>query len=211
MAIEVGIVSLAYNAAKDAIKLILGKKTKKSPEEKIAHRKKWKETFEKHLGNLWIDNSSYYGEVIIRDVNKADDYPEIDEKIKGMSSWFKLGLMGLYHRGLEVGLRYESLIYDESYKKWRFTNYKNNEAKDISALLMGRIPFDWIVEVDWEGDEYYGDPHIYCHFRNKKKEPYEELVFVEKHDGFDRPYFTDICGWEEVYSLSKKLKTGFFA
>lgn len=209
MPIEIGFLSLAYNAIKDTIKFISRSKSKKSPEKIIAHRKKWKEYFEQHL--RWIDNSSQYGEAIIRDVKRVDTYPDIDEKSRGISPWFRVGLIGIYHRGIEVGLRYESLKFDESYDQWRFTNYKEKERKDISALLIGRIPFDWVVEVDWEGDEYYGVPHIYCHFFNKKKEPYEELAFAEKKEGYERPYFIDICSYDEVHKLSKKLKTGYFA
>ena len=208
MAIEIGIFSLIYSALKDLLGWLSGRFKKKPPEEIIAHRKRWKKEFESNL--QWIDDTEVYGEAIIRDVRRMDSYPDVDEKEKGISPWFRVALLGLYHRGIEVGLRYESIKFDEKYNSWRFYRYKEEEA-DIRAIMIGRIPFDEIVEVDWEGDEYYYIPHIYCRFDQKKKEPYEETVFAEKKQGSDRPYYLDICDYDSVIRLSKKLKTGFFA
>lgn len=138
-----------------------------------------------------------------------DSYPDIDEKDKGISPWFRVGLLGLYHRGIQVLLRYEGIIFDQTHNGWRFYRY-NEEEPDVRAIIVGKIPFDAIVEIDWVGDEYYPVPHIYCRFRQKKKEPYEEVVFVEKKIGTHRPFYVDICKYEGVIKLSKKLKTGFF-
>src|SRR6185503_8446149 len=117
----------------------------------------------------WIDDSVGYGEAIIRDVRRADLYPEVDRDRKGISPWFRVGLLGLYHRGLQVGLRIEGLCYDEPAGGWRYSNYKSGEKPDINAFLVGRIPFERIVTVDWDGDEYYGFPHVYCRFASKRK------------------------------------------
>jgi hypothetical protein len=38
-----------------------------------------------------------------------DHYPEIDEKAKGISPWFRAGLIGMYHRGVLIGLRWTTL------------------------------------------------------------------------------------------------------
>ena len=42
--------------------------------------------------------------MIVRDVDRVDDYPDGDTKGKGISAWFKVELLGTYHRGIEVGL-----------------------------------------------------------------------------------------------------------
>jgi hypothetical protein len=39
---------------------------------------------------------------------------------------------------------------------------------DEIVLIVGRIPFDSIVEIDWAGDEHYSDPHFYCWFEHKE-------------------------------------------
>lgn len=208
MVLEAGIFSLIYNAGKDLLGWLFGLFKKTPPEEVIAHRQKWKKEFESHL--LWIDDTVGYGEAIIRDVKRMDSYPDVDEKEKGISPWFRVGLLGLYHRGVQVGLRYEGIRFDQKYDSWRLNTYKEEES-DLTALIIGRIPFDEIVEVDWEGDEYYYVPHVYCRFAQKKKEPYEETVFAEKKQGSGRTFYVDICDYEKVIKLSKKLKTGYYA
>jgi hypothetical protein len=45
-------------------------------------------------------------------------------------------------------------------------------------FVVGRIPFDSLVTVDWGGDEYYPVPHFYCWF-DQADGPYEEVVLYE--------------------------------
>jgi len=208
LALEFGIFSFCYNAAKDLVRFIFKRFQKTPPEQVIVHRQKMKQGFEAHLH--WIDDNEKFGEVIIRDIRRMDSYPRLDEKAKGISSWFCVAILALYHKGLQVGLRYEGLKFDKEHNAWRLFNYEK-EKEDVNALLIGKIPFDEIVEVDWEGDEYYRIPHIYCKFIQRKKEPYEDLLFVEEKKGTFRPFYTDICNYDDVLRLSKKLKTGHFA
>lgn len=208
MALEVGLISLGYNVIKDLCRWVFKISKKQTPEEIVAHRQKWKNNFESHLH--WIDENEEYGEAIIRDLKRMDAYPEVDEKGKGISSWFRVGVLGLYHRGVQVGLRYEGIKFDEKHKSWRLCKPKD-EKPDLVALIIGRIPFDNIVEVDWDGDEYYYVPHIYCRFSQKTKEPYEETVFAKKNKSSGRPFYEDICDYGNVIKLSKKLKTGYYA
>jgi hypothetical protein len=44
-------------------------------------------------------------DLIIRDINRMDNYPDSDEKRNKIPSWFKGGLMGTYHKGILAGLR----------------------------------------------------------------------------------------------------------
>ena len=207
MGLDLGILSVAYEALKDALRWITKRWAKPDKSEIIKIRQRWKKEIEENLS--WIGDVAGYGEVIIRDVKRVDKYPEVDETEKGISPWFRVGLIGIYHRGLQVGLRIEGLKFEESVGSWRYSDYKSGEESDLNAYVVGRIPFEKIVEIDWDGDEYYRIPHVYCHFDSKRKKPYEEVVFCERHEGSYRPVYEEVCKYDEVRRLSKKMKTGY--
>ena len=69
-----------------------------------------------------------------------------------------------------------------------------------------------IVNIDWNGDEYDGIPHVYCRFSSKSKEPYEELVFCEKRELDDQVVcFSDIAKLEDVQRLSRTRGVELYA
>lgn len=45
-----------------------------------------------------------FEDIIIVDISRMDDFPKIDEHSVGISPWFKLDVIGFYHRGIEVFL-----------------------------------------------------------------------------------------------------------
>ena len=96
-------------------------------------------------------------------MRRIENYPDANDK-KGISPWFRVSLVGTYHRGIQVGLRWTDLTMHSDGENYRRTNYKAGEKGDIKALLIGLIPFEDIENIDWEGDEYYDYPHIYCYF-----------------------------------------------
>jgi hypothetical protein len=194
--------SLVYNALKDFYRWIAGRSKTLPPEEVARLRQKWKDEIERRM--KWMDDPAGYGEAIIRDVKRIDLYPHSDDQKKGISPWFKVALLGTYHRGLQVGLRIVGLKYEQHEKAWRFCNYGHGEKPDINAYLVGLIPFERIVNIDWEGDEYDNVPHFYCHFTSKKKEPYEEIIICEKKSPGKHEYYSEIAKYDEVRKLSKK-------
>lgn len=198
------LLSLAYSILKDLIRWVCGKQKDLNPEKIVERCQKWKDQIKEKL--QWIDDKVGYGEVIIRDIKRNDLYPEVEEKKKGISPWFRVGLLGTYHRGIKVGLRIEELIYEGKYKAWRYADYKNKEEGDLNAYLVGLIPFENIVNIDWDGDEYYSCPHIYCHFSSKRKEPYEELIFCEKRWLDKLVYYSEIAKYDQVIKFSKEFK-----
>jgi hypothetical protein len=200
--VEYGLISLIYNVLKDLCRWILGRSKKLPPEEVARLRQRWKDEVERRI--RWTGNPGGYGEAIIRDVKRIDLYPEVDGKKKGISPWFKVALLGTYHRGLQVGLRIVGLKYEEHEKAWRFCNYIHREKPDINAYVVGLIPFERIVSVDWEGDEYDHIPHLYCHFSSRKKEPYEVIIICEKRNLDNYEYYSEIAKYDEVRKLSKK-------
>ncbi len=194
-AISTGILGVAYNVAKDLVRAIF---KKPDPEEIVRARKRWKDEIESNL--RWIDDTVGFGELIIRDVRRADSYPKLDDR-KGISPWFRVGMLGTYHRGLQVGLRIEALKSVEG-RGWRYA-YDEGDQPDINAHLVGRIPFERIVSIDWRGDEFYGVPHVYCHFKNNG--PYEEVVFCERRRLDHTQYFSEIAKYSDVNDLTREL------
>jgi hypothetical protein len=193
-----------YSLAKDAWGKIFSRRRKLSASEVVERRKKWKAEFEpriwdKHKNKLRQDG-------IIRDMKRIDNYPDLDDKAKGISPWFRAGLVGTYHRGILVGLSWETLTKASNSERWRKTNYKAGETGEIKVLLIGSIPFENVDNVDWDGDEYYSYPHIYCFF-SYRKEPYQYVAYyTETTPPNGLPFYTEVATYESVRRLSKKLK-----
>ena len=91
-------------------------------------------------------------------------------------------------------------------ENWRYTNHKAGKAGHIKVILIGYVPYENIEAINWEGDEYYGEPHIYCHLdANRRGEPYEKLAFCEKRELNGIPLYTEVCPYEQVRKCSRKL------
>jgi len=45
------------------------------------------------------------------------------------------------------------------------------------------------------GDEYYGFPHLYCHFVERKRQPYERVALFERKvlDHFE--FYTELADY----------------
>jgi hypothetical protein len=125
-----------------------------------------------------------------------DTYPDIEERESGISPWFRVALLDTYERGIVLGLRIGGLV--RCGDGFRFNDYVNGEKSDITAFLMGDVPYDSIAAVNLEGDEYYYFPHIYCHF-DFSGEPYERKWFCEKVDQpHGHPYFKLLAEYDDV-------------
>jgi hypothetical protein len=79
--------------------------------------------------------------------------------------------------------------------------------------MIGSIPYENIDNVDWDGDEYYSDPHVYCFF-SYKNEPYEHIGFYEKHipmSSSGLPFYIEIAPHDQVRRLSRRLGITYFS
>jgi hypothetical protein len=174
---------------------------KPDPVAVLEGRKRWKGEFEQHLRRR--DASGTRGDAIIRDIKRMDHYPELEDTgRRRVSAWFKVEVKGLYHRGVEAFLSVETLVPVNDGQAWRLG--ESGEPEAINALLVGRIPFDRVRSVDWEGDGYYPFPHIYCDFTLRKGQPYEDLVFYAAHEGRDGQYFMEVARLDAVRRESKR-------
>ncbi len=132
-------------------------------------------------------------DVIIRDIKRMDEYPDINTKKKGISSWFKAELKGTYHRGIEVFIHGWETIKQDPNGVWDFCHYKDPDA--IKVIPIARIPYDYIEHVDWDGDEYYNVPVVYCKFQGVNDGPYEEIPFFSKVGEGEYSFFREIDGF----------------
>jgi hypothetical protein len=196
-------ISLAYRIGRDLLSFALKRSRgrKLTEVQKLELRQKWKPQFDGWLRTQHRDELRT--DVIIRDVRRMDDYPEAKEG-RGISPWFNVGLLDTYHRGILIGLRWVSLVEDEKTGGWRYPNYDAGEKGTLTCALVGSIPFEFIEGVDWEGDEYYGFPHIYCHFDGPKRQPYEKIDFREKRGIPDIIYWKEVADYEPVRKLTRK-------
>lgn len=196
-------ISFVYSLLKDIGNSLRGRRRKLSNSQRLELRQKWKPQFEARV--LHTNRNGLRKDVIIRDLKRLDEYPELG-KSKGISPWFRLGLIDVTHRGILVALRHETLTKHTDREHWRFTDYATGERGELEVVLLGSIPYDHIESVDWDGDEYYGFPHIYCSFAHKK-EPYEHLGLYTKTvplppDGL--PIYHEVASFKEVCKFSKK-------
>jgi hypothetical protein len=192
-----------YSLLKDGVGLILRQKRRRlSPSQILELRHKWKPLFETHVWEKHRDNLT--SEVIVRDMKRIDNYPDAKDK-RGISPWFRVGLMGTYHRGILVGLRWGTLTKHSGGEHWRFTDRSAGEKGDVRVMMIGSIPYENIDNVDWGGDEYYSDPHVYCFFTHNK-EPYEHTGFYTKRTPTGgMPFYTEVAPYDQVRRLSKRL------
>jgi hypothetical protein len=146
------------------------------PEAQIAHRTAIKAEIESNL--RWPERDAS-PEIIVRDLARMDQYPETDDSLRGISPWFKVEALGLYHRGFDVALALREIVVVRN-KAHDATPDEREQARTL--LVAGRIPFDAIVAIDWSGDEYYPQPHFYCWF-DQSEGPYESVELREKTSG----------------------------
>lgn len=103
---------------------------------------------------------------IIRDV-KDKLYPGADEKTN-IAAWFKCNLYDIRQEYFEVIMNGVNVLIDEDYH-WDILSplvneYDTKKYSKFYAYEIAQIPYENIVEIDIEPDDYYNLPTIYCQF-----------------------------------------------
>lgn len=195
-------VTAIYSFARDIWRTVSGYKSRKGRKD-LASREKWKAKIQNHF--LEVRSKDLRDDIIIRDLDRYNEYPDLKSQ-NGISSWFKLGFLELYHNGIKAGLKTSSLVYEESEASWRKASDDEIEYA-INAYLVGYIPFRNIVSIDFDGDEFYSFPHFTCEFSIKGM-PYEALIFCEKREFMPgRFYFSELETDDRVRLTSSKFGT----
>ncbi|CDN48253.1 hypothetical protein [Neorhizobium galegae] len=183
IALIAGVVGIVTNV--EDLPLGRGSRRKLTPEKKIELRDKWGPVFKDFF--LRTARDSYRTDVIVHDVARLDHYPDVEEKGSGISSWFRVGFMGTYQRGILLGLRWTYLKQGAD-DNWH--EYQLDGPDDvIKVILLAEVPYEVIESFNPDGDNFYHKPHLYLHF-DYGGQPYERLFYGEQRRLFeDSPFF----------------------
>jgi len=161
-----------------------------------AHINALRPQFENQL--LDIQQKGYRSRITIHNVLDRS-YPESCPFESGIADWFNIEIVGLYHEGIEVVLSIEHLR-EEADGSYIIPHWRNPpQPTDINAWLIGRIPYESISWVNFDGDEYYTTPHIHCYF-DFKGQPYKNLNYCHMFKGGYQQ--TKLC-FTEIVNASK--------
>jgi hypothetical protein len=125
-----------YSLVKDAfgwVVRLVWRKPRLTNEEKIERRERWRPIFEAEVTKNWREKLR--SDVIIRDVRRMDKYPDIDEKARGISPWFRAGLADTYHRGILVGFHWDQVVTTPEGSWRRRTSTKRSRRAKSSRFL----------------------------------------------------------------------------
>jgi len=171
-----------------------------TPAQKLALRQKWKDTFH---DRIYIHEEKGYGlDAIMRDMRRIDEYPGADGKSKKISSWFRFGLVGTYERGFLALLFIGTLVEDPKSGKWRYADWKNREEGE-KFFRIGYVPYEFVESVDWNGDIYYNNPHVFCYFDGIRGTPYERISYCQTFMIDKHTYYKEMFADDEIRKNSK--------
>ncbi|REG82022.1 SMEK domain-containing protein [Algoriphagus antarcticus] len=114
-----------------------------------------------------------YSSLNIRSIEDRS-YPELVENEKGYNNWMKLELWDFYPNGLEFVVQYSKKVVVKNGKDWRFA--LNNEEGALNCCLFLRLPYENIVELEMETDDYNSYPTIFVEYLNDDS-PFEQEVY----------------------------------
>jgi hypothetical protein len=150
-----------------------------------------------------------FEEIIIRDIKRMDDFPNVEQDSVGISEWFKLDVLGFYDRGIEVFLS-DSRSAVQTEDGWRLLPFLEHPPDAIYTACVGRIPFHFIERIDWSrSDPYYFAPHFYCHFIGPLRGPYEDVIYKAKLYPRVSEYYSELGLHSESYEYGLLRRSAF--
>jgi hypothetical protein len=162
-----------------------GERQRATNEARVAHRIAIKQELADGLAPML--RRKVEAEVLIRDADRQPDgFPKPDSKfrLRRLSPWFKVGVLPSYSGGMSVWLRLDRVFIEDGVAR---SQVKSDTEEGELVRVVGLIPYDAIVAVDWEGNAEFSGPHVYCHF-DFDQGPYEEVVLYREYsDGIWMP------------------------
>ncbi len=199
----------SYAIAKDAYRAIVRWQYRLKPDEVLQRRQRWKPTIVDYIRRSQSEGLRF--DAIIRDVNRIKEYPDYGRNRhhqQGLGPYFRVQLLDTYYGGVLVGRSFgelKKLTFDDGTIGWRYLDHKSKEEGDIEAFYVGRIPFEALEAIDWEGDEHYDYPHLFCRYFSHRRGPFEDNIFcveMARHRHGSSPYYAEVARSEDVRRLS---------
>lgn len=164
----------------------------------LAHNEKLRTEFSDYLDNIYAKKLDTA--IIIRDFGRIEEYPK-SKTDKGISPSFKVWLVNNYYNGIMVSFGMMEITYIkaiEDNSNWYYCD--SEDPNGIKVFLLGKIPYDRIEEINWQGDEWNNyDPQVFCRFDSKNNEPYDEIVYCERIESEDlRPYYRELVALQDM-------------
>lgn len=206
------LIGTVYQIWKEAVAYLRGRRGKLTRSDIVQASAKWKPQFTHQIAET--KQRKLRQDVIIRDVGRLDAYPKFNETEKGISPWFRVGLVGTYHGGIQLSLGWHDLVPSAigGYRRKGHAG-ETEPLPSIRAALIGFVPYEQIEHVDWEGDEFYSHPIIFCHFDAARKEPYKRLAYCERktmdHPGGEIDWYSEIEDADRIHKATHNAGIDF--
>lgn len=126
-------------------------------------------------------------------------YPSNENRFRRFSH-IKGGLLGYKNNGIEFFTGSTKEIFEN--QNGEFFLKKRQDTKPITGHLVGLVPYEWIIEIDFNGDEFNNSPLIFCRF---KKKSFWKLGNREK--GWIYRYWSPFKV-EKLYKKNKNFEPG---
>ncbi len=146
--------------------------TRKSTQQILEHKEKIKRIADQLIFEIHRDNLR--NKIILVNTYKyPNKYLSNKESILGYSS-IKGEIKATKFDGVSFFASTPMEIYRN--KKDKFTFKPNGTEKFNIVFPVGTIPYEWITNIDLEGDEYDGYPIFYCKFKGNI--PWRKLIKI---------------------------------
>lgn len=191
---------IVYSLVRDAVGAIGGWRSRRSlsPESVFEARERWRSKFEDevHRGHRHGGRDCY-----IVNAGRLNEYQTsgvdwLSRLLRRPSAWFRAGFSQAHADSFLCGLgvAYVKKVGD----RWQETlDHEYSDARKL--FVIGYIPYEWIMHVDWNGDEYTNKPVIYCRFWGKKGSPFRSVSYCRTGQIDDHPeFYVDVASLEEV-------------
>ena len=116
-------------------------------------------------------------------------YPNNDNKF-GRYSHIKGEIKDTSFNGIEIITEIIAVTQDTEGKYIRCSNEELTENNQMKAVKVGIIPYDWVIDINFKGDDTNSSALIYCHFKKKSTWKFKRRV---KHDKEGNMYHTKLC------------------
>lgn len=195
----VGASKTAFDLIKWVIAKVRGRHAALSNVEILQLRSKWKPIIDDHIARCRRDGLGQ--DVTVRDIRRSDEYPDDKSGKKGNSAWFRAGLVGTNESSALLLLDWISV----NPRAVEFMNFsgiaKENAEVSGDAALIGYVPFEQIIEVNWQGDDYSSRPSLFLHF-DAHRSACSRLALcrrksMEAPGGQAIDWYSEICNLED--------------